>query len=452
MVIGKLLLFVPLQIVVQDNKGGAICTTYCGGTIKHGGTDNNTIMNKDKHIPSGYKPSPLGPIPEDWEVKKLGEVAEMTSGTTPSRANIDFYSNGSIPWVKTTDLNNGILNSTEESVTNKALEKTSLKLLPKGTVLVAMYGGFNQIGRTAMLGMEATINQALSALICNEKIYNAYLLSWLNCRVKEWKHLAASSRKDPNITGKDVARFPIAVPPLPEQQRIVSVLSLWDAAIAKQTALIEQLTLRKRGLMQQLLTGKKRLKGSEGGNFHRLGNYISECNRRNAGCNRVLSVTNTKGFILQEEQFDKIVASNDTSNYKVVRRGEFAYNPSRVNVGSLAMLNEYDEGILSPMYIVFKANENIDKNYLLQCLQSYWFRGHIPAYTQGSVRDSLSFDGLCSMKFYIPTLQEQKAISSILERADKEIEIQKQKLAAMQEQKKGLMQVLLTGKRRIKIN
>ena len=222
-----------------------------------------------------------------------------------------------------------------------------------------------------------------------------------------------------------------------------NILQLWDTAIAKQTALIEKLTLCKRGLMQQLLTGKKRLKGFEGGTFHRIGNYISECNNRNTGCKRVLSVTNTRGFILQEEQFDKIVASNDTSNYKVVRRGEFAYNPSRVNVGSLAMLNEYDEGILSPMYIVFKANENIDKTYLLQCLQSWWFRGHIPAYTQGSVRDSLSFDGLCSMKFYIPTLQEQKAISAILERADKEIETQKQKLAAMQAQKKGLMQAAI---------
>ena len=409
------------------------------------------MIKQTAQIPTDYKSSPLGPIPKDWEVKRLGEVAEMTSGTTPSRANIDFYSNGSIPWVKTTDLNNGILNSTEESVTNKALEKTSLKLLPKGTVLVAMYGGFNQIGRTAMLGIEATINQALSALICNEKIYNAYLLFWLNCKVKEWKHLAASSRKDPNITGKDVARFPIAVPPLPEQHRIVSVLSLWDTAIEKQTALIEKLTLRKRSLMQQLLTGKKRLKGFEGGAFHRLGNYISECNRRNKGCNRVLSVTNTRGFILQEEQFDKIVASNDTSNYKVVRRGEFAYNPSRVNVGSLAMLTEYDEGILSPMYIVFKANENIDKNYLLQCLQSYWFRGHIPAYTQGSVRDSLSFDGLCSMKFYIPTLQEQKAISAILGHADKEIKLANKKLARLQEEKMGLMQQLLTGKKRVKL-
>ena len=407
-------------------------------------------MNKNQHIPQGYKSSSLGIIPEDWEVKRLGEIAEITSGTTPLRANRSYYDGGTIPWVKTTDLNNKELFDTEEYVSEIAVSKTSLKLLPKGTVLVAMYGGFNQIGRTSILGIEATINQALSALICNDKVLNFYVLAWLNGRVDDWKNLAASSRKDPNITGKDVERFHILVPKKEEQQRIVSVLSLWDTAISKQTALIEKLTLRKKGLMQQLLTGKKRLKGFEGGDFHRLGHYITECNRKNNGCNRILSVTNTRGFILQEEQFEKIVASNDTSNYKLVLRGEFAYNPSRVNVGSLALLSGYDAGILSPMYIVFSANENIDKAYLLQCLQSWWFRGHIPTFTQGSVRDSLSFDGLCSMKFYIPSIEEQKAISSILVQADQEIEIQKQKLSSLQEQKKGLMQVLLTGKRRVK--
>ena len=219
------------------------------------------MSNKKQHIPSGYKPSPLGIIPEDWEVKRLGDIAEITSGTTPSRENSSFYSNGTIPWVKTTDLNNGILNKTEELVTEKAIDRTSLKILPSGTVLVAMYGGFNQIGRTALLGMNATVNQALSALVCKQEAFNHYVLAWLNYHVGDWKRLAASSRKDPNITGKDVERFPILVPKIEEQQRIVSVLSLWDTAIAKQTALIEKLTLRKRGLMQQLLTGKKRLKG-----------------------------------------------------------------------------------------------------------------------------------------------------------------------------------------------
>lgn len=396
-------------------------------------------MNKEKHIPAGYKPSPLGPIPEDWEVKRLGEVAEMTSGTTPLRANIDFYSNGSIPWVKTTDLNNGILNSTEESVTNKALEKTSLKLLPKGTVLVAMYGGFNQIGRTAMLGMEATINQALSALICNEKIYNAYLLSWLNCKVKEWKHLAASSRKDPNITGKDVARFPIAIPPLPEQHRIVSVLSLWDTAIEKQTALIEKLILRKRGLMQQLLTGKKRLKGFGGGSFQAI------------PFDRIAKTINVKPFQISKSDYQ------DCGSTPVVDQGQSfiaAYIDTK-NVFTDTPFVLFGDHTRIVKWIDFpcvigadgvqaiKSKEEMDIKYLYYLLSNT----ELP-----NLGYSRHMSILKEKMFYVTTnYDEQKAIAECLSNADKEIGFAKERLSYLQKQKQGLMQVLLSGKRRIKL-
>ncbi len=382
------------------------------------------MTNNNQHIPSGYKPTSLGIIPEDWEVKRLGDLCnDISSGRNKIRTELGKY-----PVYGST----GIIGMTD-------------KYQYEGDkILVARVGAHAGLVSKASGKYDVSDNTIIVENKQNYSIDFAYnQLVFMNLN----KLVFGSGQ--PLITSGMLKRLYVLYPKKEEQARICDLLFLWDTAIAKQTALIEQLTLRKRGLMQQLLTGKKRLKGFEGGAFHRLGNYISECNRRNNGCNRVLSVTNTRGFILQEEQFDKIVASNDTSNYKVVRRGEFAYNPSRVNVGSLAMLNEYDEGILSPMYIVFKANENIDKSYLLQCLQSWWFRGHIPAYTQGSVRDSLSFDGLCSMKFYIPTLQEQKAISCILGQADKEIEIAKGKLLHLQNQKRGLMQILLTGKKRI---
>ena len=385
------------------------------------------MIRQNLHIPQGYKPSPLGIIPEDWEVKRLGEICtHFKSGNT---------------------------------ITSKEITEEGLYPVYGGNGLRGYSNTYTHEGNYILIGRQGAlcgninfvegknyISEHAIAVQTNEN------MQWLKYKLENWNlNRFSESSAQPGLSVEKLVRYKLSVPTLKEQNKIADILSLWDTAIAKQTALIEKLTLRKRGLMQQLLTGKKRLKGFEGGSFHRLGNYISECNRRNNGCNRVLSVTNTRGFILQEEQFDKIVASNDTSNYKVVRRGEFAYNPSRVNVGSLAMLNEYDEGILSPMYIVFKANENIEKSYLLQCLQSWWFRGHIPAYTQGSVRDSLSFDGLCSMKFYIPTLQEQKAISAILEQADNEIELANKKLSYLQQQKKGLMQVLLTGKKRINL-
>lgn len=415
-------------------------------------------MNEQtQHIPSGYKPSPLGIIPEDWEVKRLGDIAEITSGTTPSRNNSLFYSNGTIPWVKTTDLNNDVLNKTEELVTEAAVEQTSLRLLPTGTVLVAMYGGFNQIGRTALLGINATVNQALSALVCKQGVLNSYVLAWLNCKVGDWKRLAASSRKDPNITGKDVERFPILIPKMEEQQRIVSVLSLWDTAIAKQTALIEQLTLRKRGLMQQLLTGKKRLKGFEGEwSYHKIQDHFSEIRDKNDGKGHIpMTISAKLGLVSQTHKFDRVVAGNSLDKYTLLRKGDFAYNKGNSNLyemGCIYRLKE-DSAIVPFVYICFRAIDNTCCEFYQQFFINHGLDKQLKQIiTSGARGDGLlnvNSDDFMALKIPYPKVDEQKAIASILTDADKEIEIQKQKLAAMQEQKKGLMQVLLTGKKRI---
>ncbi|WP_220466421.1 restriction endonuclease subunit S [Dyadobacter psychrotolerans] len=103
-------------------------------------------------------------IPDGWEMKKIKDIGKVTSGTTPLRSNKTYHTDGNIPWVKTTDLNNSLIINTEEKVTELALKETSLRIYPKNTVLVAMYGGFNQIGRTGILGIDAAINQALSAI------------------------------------------------------------------------------------------------------------------------------------------------------------------------------------------------------------------------------------------------------------------------------------------------
>jgi type I restriction enzyme S subunit len=204
-----------------------------------------------------------------------------------------------------------------------------------------------------------------------------------------------------------------------------------------------------------LLTGKKRLKGFEGEiSYKVIGHYLKEVSERNKELNvtNVLSVTNSRGFINQSDQFDRTVASEDASNYKIVRKGQFAYNPSRVNVGSLDLLRDFEIGILSPMYVVFETDKSqLLPNYFYYQLKTQWFYGHIPMFVQGSVRDSLAFDGLCSMKFFVPSIEEQTAIALVLQAADKEINLLKAKAVKLREQKKGLMQVLLTGRVRLKI-
>ncbi|WP_287879415.1 restriction endonuclease subunit S [Aquitalea sp.] len=190
-----------------------------------------------------------------WEGKTLNDIAKITSGSTPSRSNPEFFTGGSIPWVKTTDLNNSFIVETEEKITSKA----KARINPAGSVLIAMYGGFNQIGRTGCLSNSAATNQAISVLVLDRKAaVPAYVLAWLNAKVEVWRRIASSSRKDPNITGSDVAKFSIVLPELDEQQRIASCLSSLDDVITAETQQLEALKTLKKGLMQQLHPARHR--------------------------------------------------------------------------------------------------------------------------------------------------------------------------------------------------
>lgn len=185
----------------------------------------------------------------EWDSQTLADIARISSGSTPLRSNAEFFAGGTIPWVKTTDLNNSYITQSEEYITAKARSRIN----PAGAVLVAMYGGFKQIGRTGCLRVPAATNQALSVLVLNLNLaLPDYVLAWLNAKVEDWKRIASSSRKDPNITGTDVARFPIALPSLAEQQRVASCFSNLDTLITAESQKLEALKTHKKGLMQQL--------------------------------------------------------------------------------------------------------------------------------------------------------------------------------------------------------
>lgn len=194
----------------------------------------------------------------EWEQSRLGDIATIKSGATPLRSNLEFFEGGNIPWVKTTDLNNSFIYKTEECITTKAIAKIN----PVDSVLVAMYGGFNQIGRTGYLKVAAATNQAISVLNTDKKkVLPIYLHIWLNAKVEDWKRVASSSRKDPNITGSDVAGFPIIYPEITEQQKIADCVSSLDNLIAAQTQKLESLKTHKKGLMQQLFPAVDEVNG-----------------------------------------------------------------------------------------------------------------------------------------------------------------------------------------------
>ena len=408
----------------------------------------------NQHIPSGYKPSPLGPIPEDWEVKRLGEIFTFKNGVNAGK---DSYGEG-VRFVNTMD----VLNN--EYITGKILRgRVAINEKTKNEFLVS-FGDvlFNRTSET-----REEVGCSTVYLDNEDAVFGGFVIrahdidaNILNPRFKQYCFQPSYIRNQISALGngairynlgqEDLSKVNLLIPTKVEQEAIASVINLWDTAIAKQTALIEKLTLRKRGLMQQLLTGKKRLKGF-GGEWKRIkaGEIFKSISVKGNHSEILLSATQEYGVIPRDQLEGRVtMPTGDTKSFKLVEVGDFV-----ISLRSFQGGLEYSEhrGIVSPAYTVLKPVVEIDKSFYRYYFKSAEFIGHLAIAVIG-IRDGkqISYDDFCFVKIPYPNIEEQKAISSILLQADREIEIAKEKLLHLQNQKRGLMQVLLTGKRRVK--
>ena len=164
-------------------------------------------------------------IPNGWQWERFGNIFETTSGSTPLSRNPDYYKNGNINWVRTTDLNNGILNKTEIQITSKAIIDYNLSILPQTSVCVAMYGGAGTIGKHCILHFDTTINQSVCAIQPNGFCNMDYIHTFIEYQRPFWMDFAAGSRKDPNINQLIIKHCLLPIPPQEEQLRIVTKLN-----------------------------------------------------------------------------------------------------------------------------------------------------------------------------------------------------------------------------------
>ncbi len=392
---------------------------------------------------------------DEWEEKKLGEIAEITSGLTPLRSEEKFYLNGTIPWIKTSDLNNSYIKKTEEKISEVALKETSIKLLPKNTLLVAMYGGFNQIGRTGLTTMEATTNQALSAIKFKDiNKFPLFFQNVLNYKVDYWKKVSASSRKDPNITKKDIEDFKIFYPKLEEQEKIANFLSSIDKKISLIEEKLELFREYKKGVMQKIFTKELRFKDSNGNDYpeweeKRLDEVFERIIEKNVENNtNVLTISAQYGLISQIDFFNKSVAGKDLSKYYLLQKGDFAYNKSYSNgypMGAIKKLKFYEKGIVSTLYICFRLkNKKYSTNYFEQYFESRKIDKNIQEIAQEGARNhgllNISVQDFFNIYIPFPTLEEQQKIADFLSSIDSKIENIEKELEGLKEFKKGLLQ------------
>lgn len=412
------------------------------------------------NIPQGYKATPLGIIPQEWKVEPLYYLGQIYSGGTPD-TEVEEYWNGDIAWCTPSDitkLDTKYIESTDVKITVKGLKESSATLLPPRSIVVCTRA---TIGTAAICSTEIATNQGFKNIIPNEKASPEWLYYIIIYSKPRLVRLGCGSTFL-EVSKKDFSRFKIPVPPLAEQRKIAEVLGLWDKAIEKQSQLIEQLTLRKRGLMQQLLTAKRRLPGFSGPwKKVRLGEICERVTRKNTEDNKnVMTISAQRGFVVQTDFFNKSVASETLESYYLVFKDEFCYNKSYSNgypMGAIKRLSEADKAVVTSLYICFKVKSSMRVS--IDYLAYYFDNGGLNKELTKIANEGGRAHGLLNvtptdflgLMFGIPSFEEQTAIAQVLTAADREIELAQQKLELLRQQKRGLMQQLLTGKKRVKI-
>ena len=238
-----------------------------------------------------------------------------------------------------------------------------------------------------------------------------------------------------NIGQENIKTLSFYFPNEIEQVKIANLLSKIDERIQTQSKIIEEYVILKNSLIYRFFTmDNPKVK---------LSTILTEINikNKNKQIDTVLSVSNKLGFIKQSEQFeDREVASDDTSNYKIVNKGDYAYNPARINVGSIARLINYDKGIISPMYSCFKINEKkITYTYFDMFLSSFSFKRQLNKKLEGSVRQCLTFEGMLSMDIELPCIETQKSISNKIDMLNYKIKLESDYREALIKQKQFLL-------------
>lgn len=420
----------------------------------------------DSLVRPGYKQTAVGVIPQDWGISTLGEICLISSGTTPARNLADrYYRNGSVHWVKTLDLNDSEILNTDELVTLKAIEETSLRCYPIGTVLVAMYGGFNQIGRTGLLRIPAAVNQAITAIQPrSNKLLPEYLLVTLNFKVDYWRAVASSSRKDPNITSKDIRDFLIACPHLPEQRAIATVLSDVDALLASLDKLIAKKRDLKQGAMQQLLTGQRRLPGfSEEWEQKRLGEIgevtsagVNKKFRQGEIAVRLVNYLNVyrKDFLYSSDLSHTVTAPPKQAKRCEVKRGDIFFTPSsetRNDIGHSAVaMEDIPDAAYSYHIVRLRLHDDWDIRFRAYAFKTKAFFDQAQTLCDGSgTRYVISQGKFRSMTVHVPPIDEQTAIAAVLSDMDAEIAALEARRDKTRVLKQGMMQELLTGRIRL---
>lgn len=403
-------------------------------------------MSNAIEIEKGYKKTSMGILPDDWDVVHVEEVAFVDKESLNGNTNPDY----TFEYISLSDVDEKVYST--NTIQFKNAPSRARRLVFADDIIMSTVRPNLQGFAMIKEDKRPLVASTGFAVITANKIESTYLFQSLFSEVfsKQFYQLTVGSNY-PAINSSDVRKLKVPFPPLPEQQKIAEILGTWDDAIILTKATIEELKLRNKGLAQQLLTGKKRLKDFSGEWKEVKADKIfkNHTDKTHNGELEVLSATQENGVIPRSmNNIDIKFDASSLSTYKKVEKGDFVISLRSFQGG--IEYSEY-EGIVSPAYTVLKEIIPISKTFYKIFLKTETFINRLNTIIYG-IRDGkqIGFKDFATLKLPYPSMEEQNAIAEILEVGISELNIQQQKLVALQEQKKGLMQKLLTGEVRVK--
>ena len=407
-------------------------------------------------------------IPEGWSVKKLGDCCSMSSGGTPSKSNSDFW-NGDIPWISASAMRGIYFSSSEEKITELGLQKGS-RSVNKGDLLLLVRGSmlWNYIP-IGIATRKLAFNQDVKGISVKNNITNQFLLYWFKTNEHLIKNMVVGTGIGAGkLDTQELNNIKILLPPLPEQEKIAEILSCWDDGIEKLSALIEKKKIQKKALMQQLLTGKHRLKGfSTSWHEVKLGDIgiISSAgvDKKIVEGEKLVNLLNymdvyKKDFLYASGTSMTVSAPERQIRNCNLKKGDIFFTPSSETQDDIAhsavVMEDIANGVYSYHIVRLRPTTPIDLKFSAYAFKTNHFYKQAFSICEGSgQRYVISQDDFRNMTVFIPSdIVEQKTIAEILSKADEEIELLNKKLEAFKQEKKALMQQLLTGKIRVKVN
>ena len=415
------------------------------------------IPLENNNIPAGYKDSVVGIIPQEWEIATLGKLVSITSGESPSLFNLRDI--GKYPYIKVEDMNN----CEKYQADSREYTDDERVVIAKGSIIFPKRGAAITNNKVRIAACQLYMDSNMMAITPNDLVCGDYL--YFKITYEQLFRIADTSTI-PQINNKHIIPYKICLPPIEEQRKIAEILGVWDEAIEKQIRLIERLELRKRTLMQRLLTGRTRLPGftapwqkvklGEIGKITSAG-VDKKINEGEVPV-RLLNFVDVfyRDFIYNNELTHWVTAKSTKVEQCSVQKGDIFFTPSSempTDIALSAVAMEDMEGVVYSYHIVrLRLHIEMDLYYRAYAFKTDEFYKQAERICDGSgQRYVISQDGFRNMSIHLPPLPEQKAIAEVLTTADNEIATHRKKLDALRLQKRGLMQQLLTGKTRVKI-